>query len=231
MTHSPWPTSSRIRRCVQRRLVALGRMRVGQESGRAPAARAGSSGWAAAVQQAVEIQPVEMPVGLLDELEELHGVGGRDELARRAHEADVEAADVAREVVVGGVAVERLPGAVGRIVVTEALRRPRAAHDERARTTAHPALDLERLAVAEALGIVEHLAPERAQGDDLDRFAEDAREVLVQPGGLEGEVHHPRPRTVSTGQGAIAVTLAATLPRKKRATPVRPCVPMMIMSA
>src|SRR6185503_15568326 len=32
-------------------------------------------------------------------------------------------------------------------------------------------------------------------------------------------------RTVSTGQGAVAMTRAATMPRKKRGNPVRPCVP------
>jgi hypothetical protein len=184
-----------------------------------------------AVQQPVEIQPVEVAVGLLDELEEVHGVGRRHHLTRRAHEADVQAADVLREVVVGSVTVKRLPRAVGRVVVTEALGLPRAAHHQRAGTAPHAALDLERCAVAEALGIVHHLAAERAQGDHLDRLAEDAREVLVQPGGLDGEAHHERPRTVSTGHGAVAATRAATLPRKKRATPVRPWVPMTIRSA
>src|SRR5215471_5851582 len=37
-------------------------------------------------------------------------------------------------------------------------------------------------------------------------------------------------RTVSTGHGASETTRAATLPRKNRAGPVRPCVPMMIRS-
>jgi len=36
---------------------------------------------------------------------------------------------------------------------------------------------------------------------------------------------------VITGQGAVAITRDATLPRKRRDTPLRPCVPMMTRSA
>jgi len=38
-------------------------------------------------------------------------------------------------------------------------------------------------------------------------------------------------RMVITGQGAVEITRAATLPRKKRETPLRPCVPMTTRSA
>src|SRR6185503_12698039 len=128
-------------------------------------------------------------------------------------------------------AIQCLPGSVGWIVVTEALGRARSAHHELAGVAGDQAFDLEWLAVAESFRIVEGLAPERAQRDDLDRLAEQACQILVEARGVEGEAHHPRPRTVRTGQGAIAVTRAATLPTKNRATPVRPWVPMMIMSA
>ena len=84
-------------------------------------------------------------------------------------------------------AVERLPRAVGRVVVAEALGGPCAAHDERARLTVHQALDLEGHAVAEALGIVDGVAPERTQSEHLDRLAEQPGEVIIEPGRLEGE--------------------------------------------
>ena len=111
-----------------------------------------------AAEQAIEIQPVELAIGLLDQLEEVHGVGDRHHLTRRAHHADVEAADVPWEVVVGRVTVQSLPRAVGRIVVTEALGRPSAAHHQRAAVSTHAALHLERRAVPEALGIFRRLA-------------------------------------------------------------------------
>src|SRR5207247_9347929 len=74
----------------------------------------------------VEVQPVELPVRLLNELEELDRVARRDERARVTDEAGVEAPHVARKAVVGGVAIERLPRPVGRVVVPEPLARPGA---------------------------------------------------------------------------------------------------------
>src|SRR5207247_6027040 len=53
----------------------------------------------------VEVQPVELPVRLLNELEELDRVARRDERARVTDEAGVEAPHVARKAVVGGVAI------------------------------------------------------------------------------------------------------------------------------
>src|SRR3970040_1207498 len=101
ITHSPWPTSSRMGRAVSVgscALLAGGGACVG------PRAVGGGGGPG---EQAVQVQPVEVTLGLLHELEEVDRVAGRDQLTGGAQEADVQAADVAREVVVGGVAVER----------------------------------------------------------------------------------------------------------------------------
>src|SRR6266511_5100363 len=193
-------------------------------------------------QQPIEVQPVQAPGGLLHELEELGRVDGGDEIAGVPHEPDVEAPGMAREAVVGRMAVQGLPGAVGRVIVTEPLGRPRARDHESPRHTAHEALDLERHSVAEPLGVIGPLALrdlEPPEAQDLDGAAEDARQVarerlapdhrslpvLVVP----ASVHLPR--TVSTGQGAMETTRPATLPRKNFASPVRPWVPITIRSA
>src|SRR5207247_10641840 len=126
----------------------------------------------------VEVQPVELPVRLLNELEELDRVARRDERARVTDEAGVEAPHVARKGGVGGVAVGRLPRPVGRVVVPESLRRLGARHYERARRAVDHALDPERHAVAEPLGI-EASGGGALQGlerEDLDARAKDARE-------------------------------------------------------
>src|SRR5262245_36430256 len=131
------------------------------------------------LQQALEIEPVQGAVHFLDELEELARVRDRHQLAPAAHDTDIDALRVPREAVVGVVAVERLPGAVGRVVVAEPLGRPRARHDERARDAAHDALDLERNAVPEALRVV-GLVGAGLQGpevEDLDGRGEHARQV------------------------------------------------------
>lgn len=52
------------------------------------------------------------------------------------------------------------------------------------------------------------------------------------PAGLSrGEAAGHFPRTVRTGHGAVPTTRSATLPRKTRASPMRPWVPITIMSA
>src|SRR5262249_7107461 len=77
------------------------------------------------LEHAGEIEPVERALGLVDELEELHRVGSRCEATVAADEADAQAHHVTQEGVVRGVTVQRLPRAVSRIVVTEAMRRLR----------------------------------------------------------------------------------------------------------
>jgi len=78
------------------------------------------------LEKSLQIAPVENALHLLYELEVLRGVGHRRELSRFAQDADVQAARVSWKAVVGVVAVERLPGAIGRIVVAESARRARA---------------------------------------------------------------------------------------------------------
>src|SRR5262245_30896773 len=130
-------------------------------------------------EQPLEVAPVESSLHLLHELEELPGVRHRRELSRPGPDADVQAVRVPRKAVVRVVAIERLPGAIGRIVVTEPLSRASAGHYQRSRDAADGAFDLERDPVAEALGIV-HTIPRRAKGmqaPDLDVVVEDASQV------------------------------------------------------
>ena len=216
---------------VQGRLVALVGVHVGEEPGQCPGPR-GVERIELVGQQPVEVEPVETPFGLLHELEEVLGVGGRHHLARAADEPDVDAPDVAGEIVVGVVTVECLPRAVGWVVVAEALGGPRAAHDERARMTAHQAFDLERHAVAEALGIVGGIAPQRAQSEHGDGLAEHPREVLVEPGGPEREARgHLSTPDREDRAGRRRRHAGRHAAEEERATPVRPWVPMTIMPA
>src|SRR5206468_7332455 len=76
-------------------------------------------------------------------------------------------------------AVERLPGTVRRVVVAEPLRWPCARHHERPHDAADRALDSERDAVAEALGVIRAVALglERPQVENLDVGAQNSRQV------------------------------------------------------
>jgi hypothetical protein len=76
----------------------------------------------------------------------------------------------------------------------------------------------------------------RAQGDRVrrlnaffDGYRSGDEYVTVPPGGRSIFGHLPR--TVITGHFAVDTTRPATLPRNSLASPVRPCVPTMIMSA
>src|SRR4029453_8978151 len=101
------------------------------------------------------------------------------ELARCGEDADVQAVRMPRKAVVGVVSVERLPRAIGRIVVAEPPRRARARHDQRPRHAADRALDLERDPVAKTLGVVRPVVrrAEWTQATDLHVGLEDAHEV------------------------------------------------------
>ena len=184
---------------------------------------------------AVEVQPVQRSRRLVDQLKILGCFACRDELARLTDETHVQASHVAGKRVVRAVRVDRLPRAVGRVVVAEPLHGPRARHDEGPKPPPRHALDLEGHAVPQALGIRGGAgAAQRSERQQLDRAATDPLEVGCQrllPN--RARVRHVAylPRTVSTGQGAAATTREATLPRKNLAKPVRPWVPMTIRSA
>src|SRR5262245_28360097 len=132
------------------------------------------------LEKSLQIAPVESAFHLLHQLEELRGVRHRRELARSSEDAHVQALRVPRKAVVGLMAVERLPGAIGRIIVAEPPRRAGARHHQRARDPSDDAFDLERDSVAEALGIVRGVGrrAERAQAPDLDVGIDDALQVL-----------------------------------------------------
>ena len=166
---------------VQRRFVAFHRVGLGEEASQR--LRPGDVGLSKRTfEQPLEVTPVEGSLDLLHELEELGRVGHRDQLSGVPHDADVEAAGVAREAVVGGMTVERLPRAVRGVVVAEPLRRPCARHHERPHDAADRALDLERDAVAETLGVIcaDALGLERPQVEDLDGGAQNAGQVSCE---------------------------------------------------
>src|SRR2546425_3848200 len=163
---------------VQRRLIALHRVDLGEET----CQRFGPGDvelpkWS--LEQSLEVTPVEGPLDLLHELEELGRIRHRDQLSGLAHKAHVETPRMARKAVVGGMSVKRLPRAVRRVVVAEPLRRPCARHHERPHSAADRALELERDAVTEALGVIRAvtLGLERSQVEDLDVGAQDARQI------------------------------------------------------
>ena len=153
------------------------------------------------LEQSFEIMPVQRTLHLLHELKELGRLRHRHQLSRFANNAHVQTPGVAWKAVVGRVTIERLPGAVRRVVVAEPLRRACARHDERPGDAADGALDLERDTVAETLGIVRLavLGLERPQGENLDAEIEDVRQIpreslAVDPGEGRGvEPHHDGP--------------------------------------
>ena len=155
---------------IERRLVTLHCMSLGKE----PRQGLGSCNVELSqrrIQQPIEVAPAERPVNLLDQLEELGHVRDGDELARVPHYAHVEAPRVTGKAVVRGVTVERLPGAVGRVVVAKAPRRPRPCHDERPRGVTHPTLNLERNSITEAFGVAGDpiaLGAEGSHAEDLN---------------------------------------------------------------
>ena len=81
-------------------------------------------------EQPLEVEPVQGSLGLLHELEELDGIRSRHEWPRLSHEAHVETPHMPGKAVVRRVAIERLPGAIGRVVVAESLGGLRAGDDE-----------------------------------------------------------------------------------------------------
>src|SRR5262249_44522604 len=100
--------------------------------------------------------------------------------------ADVQAPHVAREGVVGRVAIERLPASVGRIIVAEPLRGARPGNDHLARLPTHHAVDLARPAVPEALRIAS--ASLRAQPSNRahgDWRLEDAAQIVGHRGAVD----------------------------------------------
>jgi hypothetical protein len=105
-------------------------------------------------EQAIEVEPVERPLGLLDQLDELAGIGHGDDVPGVADARHVHAPDVSGKVVVGVVRVESLPGAVRRVVVAEALGRARPGDHETVERAVDDALHLQRTAVSKALGIL-----------------------------------------------------------------------------
>jgi hypothetical protein len=173
---------------VERGLLPLLGMDRRQEArqGLGPLHVAGLDG---AGEQPLEVEPIQGSLALLHELEELDGIRGRYQWPRLAHEADVETPHVPGKAVVGRVAIERLPGAIGRVVVAESLGGPRAGNDERAAHAPHHALDLERHSVPEPLGVVHRDAGrEGAHRQDLRWRSERAGQIVRESRGAD----HPR---------------------------------------
>src|SRR5215510_12798668 len=80
---------------VERRLVALLAVDLSQELRQRAHALDIDRVRGAVVQEPVEVEPVEMPLGLLHELEEVDGVAGGHHLSASTDEPDVDAAHVA----------------------------------------------------------------------------------------------------------------------------------------
>lgn len=123
-----------------------------------------------------------IPLGFLNQLEELHGVCRGDELAPAPPEPDVPAPDVGGQGVVRAMTPEGLPRKVSRIVVAKAPLGTGARQDETLRLSVHQAFHFKRGPVAESFGVFlrANRTLERPHGQQLHWSPEDATEILLK---------------------------------------------------